>query len=85
MDILETIELYHPGSILLTRAGIELGFKIERIEAARLTLNDKEYIKPWKNRTLEDLRLLRFKQSSKTGGKLNPGNRTCTRARMGYK
>ena len=60
MDIWDYIALYNPRSRLLTRAGIELGFKIERIEAARLALNNKEYIKPWKNQTLEDLKLLRL-------------------------
>ena len=60
MDIWDYIALYNPRSRLLTRASIELGFKIERIEAARLALNNKEYIKPWRNRTLEDLELLKL-------------------------
>ena len=59
MTVWDYIALYDPRSQLLTRASIDLGFKIERIEAARLELDDKDYIKPWENRTLTDLKLLR--------------------------
>ena len=62
MNIWDHIALYNPRSRPLTQASIELGFRTERREAARPVLDDKEYIKPWKNRTLEDLKCLKLKK-----------------------